>query len=182
MRRAALILLGLIGIGVLGYFGNAYCDLSETPANTYFSSAQIFANTFPVKNSITDTASDSSSSPLVSDTVTPSLLQQTVAQEIVVEWIEQANDADARKRAAAIDALAVAPKAAAVPALHQVLNGGATADRQLALNSLRTLALNQGDTDGGIREVLRLVIYDGDDDSVASSAQATLEEIERGIN
>jgi hypothetical protein len=88
---------------------------------------------------------------------------------------------DARARAAAIDALADAPKAQAVGVLQRVLSDGIEGDRQLALNSLRTLAVNQGDAEGEIRNVLRLTIYDGDDETVASSAQVLLDDIERNL-
>lgn len=82
-------------------------------------------------------------------------------------------------RASAIDALAAAPESAAVPVLQKVLNGGGDMDRQLALNSLHTLARNHGDAAGDIRETLRQAIYDGGDEAVASGAQAALEDIER---
>lgn len=51
-------------------------------------------------------------------------------------------------------------------------------DRQIALRSLHTLAVQQGDADGRIRDVLRQAIYHGDDEGVSQSAQALLEDIE----
>jgi len=89
------------------------------------------------------------------------------------------DDPDAR--AAAIGALALAPKAQALPVLQKILTAGIDADRQFALSSLHALALREGDADGEIQNVLRLSIYDGDD-TLASSAQIVLEEIERDAN
>jgi len=55
-------------------------------------------------------------------------------------------------------------------------------DRPLALKSLRTLALNQGDADEGIRNVLRQAIYHGDDDATVQGAQAVLDDVESAPN
>ena len=51
-------------------------------------------------------------------------------------------------------------------------------DRPLALQSLRDLALNQGDADGAIRDAVRHVIYHGDDFTKAGDAQEVLDIIE----
>jgi hypothetical protein len=60
-----------------------------------------------------------------------------------------------------------------------VLNTGEPeVDRPLALRSLRTLALHQGDTDGVIRNVLRQAIYHGDNEAVTQGAQAVLDDVE----
>src|SRR5262249_17872234 len=90
---------------------------------------------------------------------------------------------DPRERAAAIAALATAPRARAVPVLQGVLNfGGDHADRELALISLRALALRQGDADGAIRNALRRAIdRHGDDEDIDRAAQAALDDIERDL-
>lgn len=95
--------------------------------------------------------------------------------------IDAALGDDPDARAAAIGALALAPKAQALPVLQKILNAGIDADRQFALNSLHTLALREGDSDGEIQNVLRLSIYDGDD-TIALGAQIVLEEIERNTD
>lgn len=94
----------------------------------------------------------------------------------VAHRVEPAPGGDVEARA--IDALAFAPRSAAIPVLQKLLNGGTDADRQQALNALHTLALRQGDADGAIRDVLRLSIYDGDD-VLAEGTRSVLEEIER---
>jgi hypothetical protein len=101
----------------------------------------------------------------------------TAAQ--VTQWIADTNHADAAHRATAIDALARAPREQALPVLRRLATqGDAATDRPHALNSLRELALEQGDADGGIREAIREVRYHGDDESLASSAQEVLDVVE----
>ena len=99
-------------------------------------------------------------------------------EDQVSAWITDANSADATRRAAAINSLANAPRAQALPVLRQVLSSGDPQDRPLALTSLRELALGQGDTDGGIRQVIREVIYHGEDETLLASAQDALDVVE----
>jgi hypothetical protein len=97
----------------------------------------------------------------------------------VQQWIADTNNTDAAQRIAAIDALARAPRDQALPVLRRLAaNGDPVTDRPRALNSLRKLALDQGDADGGIREAIREVIYHGDDEALASSAQDALDVVE----
>lgn len=96
----------------------------------------------------------------------------------VAKLVADAQSADGGTRAKAIDELAAAPEKEALPVLQKAINGGEPIDRQLALSSLHTLALRQGDDGGGIRELLRQVIYDGGDEAVSSGAQAALDDIE----
>jgi len=97
----------------------------------------------------------------------------------VARWIADADGGDAGRRAAAIRALAGAPKADALPVLRRILvNGEPQVDRPLALRSLRDLALEQGDDDGAIRDAVRQAIYHGDDLAPAGEAQEVLEIIE----
>jgi HEAT repeat protein len=86
---------------------------------------------------------------------------------------------DPKTRAAAIAALAQAPKSEALPLLENVLEvGEPEVDRQIALRTLHAIALKEGDADGRIREALRAAMYHGDDERVSQSAQAFLEDIE----
>lgn len=97
----------------------------------------------------------------------------------IARWIADTQSTDAKTRAAAIAALAEAPKAEAVPALKRVLTvGEPQVDRQIAVRSLHVLALQQDDDDGAIRNVLRDAVYHGDDEGVTDSARAVLEDIE----
>jgi len=97
----------------------------------------------------------------------------------VVQWIANTQSSDAKTRADAIQALANAPKAQALPALKRVLESGEPqVDRQIALRSLHVLALNDGDDTGTIRDTIRYAVYHSDDEGAAQSAQAYLEDIE----
>ena len=57
-------------------------------------------------------------------------------------------------------------------------DGEPQVDRPLALQSLRDLALNQGDADGAIREAVRNAIYHGDDQTKTDDVQEVLDIIE----
>jgi HEAT repeat protein len=109
---------------------------------------------------------------------------ETPARELSPDTVDRlVRDAvadDAGTRAEAIDALAAAPEATAVPVLQKIMGSGGDIERQLALSSLHVLALRHGDTSGAIRELLRQAAYDGGDEAVASGAQAILDDIERG--
>jgi hypothetical protein len=97
----------------------------------------------------------------------------------VAKLIADTASGDAATRAAAIAALAEAPRTEALPVLGRILTDGEPeVDRPLALRSLRDLALNQGDADGAIREAVRHAIYHGDDFTKADALQETLEIIE----
>lgn len=99
-------------------------------------------------------------------------------ESAVSKWVEDATGEDPKARAEAIAALAHAPKDAALPALKKVLTGGEPeVDRPLALASLRTLALEQGDADGRIKELLRQTLSHADDERLAEAAQAVLDEV-----
>lgn len=101
----------------------------------------------------------------------------------VGRWITDSQSNDSRIRAVAIEALANAPKAQALPALERVLESGEPqVDRQIALRSLHRLALNDGDDNGAIRDVIRHAMYHSDDESVTQSAQAFLEDIEAALD
>jgi HEAT repeat protein len=112
----------------------------------------------------------------------PSPAQQ-IASTDVERWIADAQSNDAKKRAEAIEALANAPKARAIPALERVLESGEPqVDRQIALRSLHRIALKDGDDNGAIRDVIRHAIYHSDDEGVTQSAQAFLEDIEAALD
>jgi hypothetical protein len=105
-----------------------------------------------------------------------------VSAQDVERWTTEASGGDAGKRAAAITALAQAPVAQALPILRRVLmNGEPSADRPLALQSLRDLALNHGDPQSAIRNAIREAIYHGDDQTMAADAQEALDVIEEGL-
>lgn len=111
----------------------------------------------------------------------PASTPQTTADD-VTRWIADTQSHDAKTRAAAISALASAPKAQAIPALERVLESGEPqVDRQIALQSLHALALNEGDDNNRIRDAMRHAMYHSDDEGVTQSAQALLEDIEAAL-
>ena len=66
-----------------------------------------------------------------------------------------------------------------MPALERVLESGEPqVDRQIALQSLHALALNEGDDNNRIRDAIRHAMYHSDDEGVTQSAQSFLEDIE----
>jgi hypothetical protein len=106
-----------------------------------------------------------------------------ISPEDLARWSVDVNSADAAKRAAAIDALADAPAASALPILQTVLNSGEVRiDRPLAMQSLRTLALREGDANGVIRGVLRQAIYHAEIEDVARQAQSVLDDLDLQLN
>ncbi|HEU4780193.1 MAG TPA: hypothetical protein VFS58_09965 [Steroidobacteraceae bacterium] len=106
-------------------------------------------------------------------------VENATAGQNVQKWIADTQSGDATTRAAAITALASAPRAEALPVLGRILTDGEPqADRPLALRSLRELALSQGDADGAIRDAVRNAIYHGDDHTRIDDVQETLDIIE----
>jgi HEAT repeat protein len=107
---------------------------------------------------------------------------QPAAPPTIDQLIKDTQSSDAQKRAAAIAALADAPKAKAVPALERVLESGEPqVDRQIALRSLHQLALKDGDPDSTVRDAMRRAMYHSDDDEVTQSAQSLLDDIESDL-
>ena len=159
---------------VLG-FSSAVAGYLHLRVDTARAEAQV-PDTKPVVNAdatqphlVTNSADTS-----VNTAVTPS-----PSSDVVARWLEDSESGNPNVRSTAILALATAPKATAIPALRRVLEGGEPIiDRPLALQSLRDLALNQGDDDGTIRGVVRETIYHADDDQLVERAQLALEIIE----
>jgi hypothetical protein len=93
-------------------------------------------------------------------------------------WVVDATGEDAKARAYAISALAHASKDAALPTLKKVLTSGEPeVDRHLALESLQTLAHDQGDEDGRVKDVLRQYISHSGDEQFAEKAQRVMDTI-----
>ncbi len=91
-------------------------------------------------------------------------------------------DNDPKIRAAAIAKLANAPKEQALPVLKDVLETGEPeVDRHIALNSLHTIALRDGDKTGQVRDVMRRAIYHSDNDGVMQTAQSLLDDVEAAL-
>ena len=104
---------------------------------------------------------------------------QAPSAESIAKLVKDATEGDADSRADAIFALASAPAAQAVPVLHGIIVSGDIGNGHLALDSLRTMALNQGDSDGAIRNSVRFAVYHGSSDTITQSAQEILDELEK---
>jgi hypothetical protein len=162
-----------IGIGVRSYFDDADpgASVALLPASAPDETAVVPAAAGAAEAVFdTDGLASALSEPAVADAAS--------ADQNIARLAIDAKSDDADKRAAAIEQLALMPRAQAIPLLQGLLSATEEADRQHVLAALRTLALDQGDADGAIRELLRLTIYDGDDADVASSALLILDAIE----
>ena len=177
MRRRPVVVVTLAVAGAIA--GLAYSYVARSPA----SSDEIRPASGPQPTARSEIANDDARSsdtqaPGTPERIEPASAPGTTAGTIA-QWIADTQSTDARVRAAAIAALAEAPKAEALPALKRVLKAGEPeVDRQIAVRSLHVLALREADDDGAIRNVLRDAMYHGDDDGVTQSAQAVLEDIE----
>lgn len=165
------IILVLAALGVLGALGYSYAtrhgeDRSKTASR-------------PAAAGHEPSADAQQTAPQAAPAVTPA---EALSPQSVDQWIADTGSDDPKVRAAAIVALAQAPKAQAIVPLANVLETGERdVDRQIALQSLHSLALAQGDDDGRIRNVLRAAVYHGDDEGVSQSAQVVLEDIEAAL-
>ena len=123
----------------------------------------------------TASASESASDPV-------GAAPRSTRPDTVEQWIKDTQDSDPKIRAAAIAKLANAPKSQALPVLKQVLDTGEPeVDRHIALRSLHTLALRDGDRDSQVRDVMRRAIYHSDNDGVTQTAQSLLDDVEAAL-
>jgi hypothetical protein len=176
----ARILLLLSALAIGGIAAMIYTDAeNELPIQDDLAIASAFQTrpSLPMYDANTQTTIESRRQ-TIEQPAPASTHQSVIIAKKVVGWIADTSNEDPSIRAAAIDALGNAPKSKAVPVLLNVLRSGINNDRQLALDSLHTLALEQGDENEAIRTALRLVIYDGDDETMISGAQIALEDIE----
>jgi hypothetical protein len=115
--------------------------------------------------------------PASAHAATPAVPAVAALSEVeFAQLAEESMSGPAALRVAAIERLSKAPRDQALPLLKRVLlNGDPAVDRPAALLGLRELALSQGDANGRIRDAVREVIYHGDDASLATDAQETLD-------
>jgi hypothetical protein len=160
--------MSLIGLTVAGVLAYSLRSDRQAPA----AAAQVHP-------AITDNPAPAAVSEPAQAVPTVTAPQNAPEKLTIAQAAADTTSPEARTRAVAIEALASAPKSQAIPVLERVLETGEPQiDRQIALRSLHTLALQQGDADGAIRNVLRNAIYHGDDEGASQSAQAVLEDIE----
>lgn len=174
--RSPLTLLALFGIGCTAVLGYSWATRVEAPLTAQ-------PPEHPTRLAQSEPAPQPAPRPDVAAEETPPSVQdpteERITPDIVAKWISATQGEDPQARRAAIALLEKAPKHQALPVLQTVLGAGTDEDRQLALTTLRALALRDRDADGGVRDVLRHAIYHGDDaSSGAPEAQALLEEIE----
>jgi hypothetical protein len=179
MARVPMSLLVLLAVGSIGAIG--YSELmrgDRTAASTQSAASQSASTEVAIALPRAETPSEQ----IVPPSPDQPVATTTAPSNTLAKWVMDASSNDAGTRAAAITALAQAPRLEAIPVLQRVLTDGEpTVDRPLALESLRTLALNQGDSDNLIRGALRNTVYDGNDEAISQSAIDVLAEIENGL-
>lgn len=145
----------------------------QTPAPSEASTSEPAASSNTTASAGVSTASNADDGADAPQTARPDTLEQ---------WIKDTQSSDPKIRAAAIAKLGSAPKAEALPVLKNVLETGEPEiDRHIALNSLHTLALRDGDKNGQVRDVMRSAIYHGDNDGVTQTAQSLLDDVEAAL-
>lgn len=163
------IAFGAVGIGFM-YAGKDDRARDSGPVPT---ASRVNPTSAPAPVADAAVENDDSSPPAMVET------PKALTPDDVTRLVSDTTSGDPSKRASAILALVNAPKAAAIPALHRIVEGGEpNVDRPLALQALRDLALYQGDADGVIRGVVRETIYHADDETLVERAQVALEIIE----
>jgi hypothetical protein len=107
---------------------------------------------------------------------------QAARPDTLEQWIKDTQSSDPKVRAAAIAKLGSAPKAQSLRVLKNVLETGEPeVDRHIALNSLHSLALRDGDQNGQVRDIMRSAIYHSDNDGVMQTAQSLLDDVEAAL-
>jgi HEAT repeat protein len=189
MMRSPTIPWIAAALGALSVLGYAYvtrgpsreATSSMTPTHASpVTPRGIAASTSTAPDAATATSGRPESAPTVAKLTNDVADVPTVHSRATIEkWIVDTTSPDPQTRADAIAALANAPKSEALPVLKNVLETGEPeVDRQVALRSLHTLALRDGDASGSIRDVLRGAQYHGGDESVSESAAALIEDLD----
>jgi hypothetical protein len=168
--RRSLALAAVLAIGCIVVLHRARTD----------SAGQESASTFVPPSRTEPSPSTSGETAHAASSVREEVSSSTASPaDTASRLVADAMSDDPKARTAAIIELAEIPKSQAIPALHRVLVSGGPADeQQLALHALRTLAQDQGDADGGIREVLRQAVYHGNHEDVMLAAQVVLDSVD----
>jgi hypothetical protein len=171
MSRTSIVFVTLFAAACLAIFGFSY--LGRAAATASDSGSELGTVSAAERRSTTAVV------PAAAATGDKEASSQTIPADAVLKWIAETTNNDPKIRAAAIAALANAPRSQALPILKSVLDRGEpNVDRRLALRSLRTLAEIQGDADGGVRNVLREAIYHSDGTLPADVVQSALDGVE----
>ncbi|MFT3931614.1 MAG: hypothetical protein QM709_15095 [Spongiibacteraceae bacterium] len=172
-RVGWLAIFALIVIAIMT-LRDLLIDQTMTELNTP-ASASKFANT---DSGASDVAENDVHFASNSD-VSPSRIDAVNEDDVVMRWMRSVGS-DATEQAAATDALIKAPREKTLPMLRFLIVDGSAEERQLSIDALRVLAFKQGDENGEVQNILRLLRYDGDD-ALAGNAQLTLEAIESNL-
>ena len=182
MSRTSLTVAALFAVGFIAIFGYTRLMRPEAAQPVMAAPTTIAPVVAPLVTAQVSPQADAPVDPAPQAPQTAASASEVASEETVAQWAEDARGDDAKKRVAALTALANVPKAQAIPVLQAVLiSGDREVDRPLALRTLRTLAERQGDEDGRIRDALRQAIYHGDDDASTQAAQETLGQVESGL-
>ena len=182
MSRVPMALLVLLAVGSIGAVGYSRLMRSDRADDGAASTQPAASQSVPTEVAMVSPRAETPSEQIVSPSQDQPTATPAAASDALAKWLKDATGNDAEARAAAITALAQAPRLDAIPVLQRVLTDGEpTVDRPLALESLGTLALNQGDSDDLIRSALRNTVYDGNDEAISQSAVDVLAEIENGL-
>lgn len=155
----------------------AVTTASPSPEQTGTASQTSPSQAAPSTNPTPSTEASSASS---ADDATTA--PQAARPDTLEQWIKDTQSSDPKIRAAAIAKLGSAPKAQALPVLKNVLETGEPeVDRHIALNSLHSLALRDGDKNGQVRDLMRSAIYHSDNDGVMQTAQSLLDDVEAAL-
>ncbi|MEJ0037482.1 MAG: HEAT repeat domain-containing protein [Gammaproteobacteria bacterium] len=176
ISRSSLTLVGLFALGVGSILGYSYATRGDAPGK------EITVPAVSLPEPPQPIAAAATTAEVVPS---PPPAEETPAQPEFPSDAELRSDAlaqDALKAESAIETLARMPKERAVPVLRQIVTSGDEKVRVLALHALRTLALNQGDADGAVRNVVREAIYHGDNEDVTHKAQAVLADVENAAS
>lgn len=164
----------------------AFHDIYNEPESTTATTATVHDSQTAITTDAEETVGDKNAvimegsitqSPPTKFVSTQSTAGKSIAPETVAKWIVATNSQDQGERELALEALATSPREKILPELRKLAANGSTNDRELTLNALHNIAIKKGDDDGEIRNILRLISYDGDD-ALASNAQVTLDDIE----
>jgi hypothetical protein len=179
--RPSLVIWGLFAAACVGFLGYSYAMRPHPAA----------AGAEPAQRQSASEATGGASAPSPNpnaNAFTPPAGDRTenraapASADPVFALATDVSSPSSETRATAIRALATAPPKQAISVLQEVLNSGdAHADRTLALNSLREMALNHGDPDNRIRDAIRYAIQNGDA-AFVRDANAALTEIESALS
>ena len=172
-KKPIMLMLLVACLLLSGYLAYPYLTISQvTPKGDL--SADMAKNT--MRSSLLNIpAVKQNSSVSQSSVSTPSA---ATLDQLLTDALE---NVDAKKRVAAIESLAMAPKSRAMPVLEKSLTLGAIEEKQAAIRSMREIAVRQNDVDGSIRNFLGQVGYHYDIQEVNADIQSALDYIEKNI-